>query len=125
MARIRSKDMRPELVVRFLTYRLGYRYRLHSKELPGKPDIVRTRHKQVIFVHGCFWHQHPNPKCLDGRLPKSNRQYWVPKLERNASRDAIAIAALRKAGWKVLVVWECETKNEAKLERKLLRFLTK
>jgi DNA mismatch endonuclease (patch repair protein) len=125
MARIRSKDMRPELIVRSLAHRFGYRFRLHVKELAGKPDIVRKRQKQAIFVHGCFWHQHSDPKCLDGRLPKSNRQYWVPKLERNVSRDALAVAALKKAGWKVLVVWECETKNEAKLERKLLRFLIK
>jgi DNA mismatch endonuclease (patch repair protein) len=123
MRRIRSKDMQPELIVRSLVYRLGARFRLQAKELPGKPDIVRRLHKQAIFVHGCFWHQHSGPTCLDGRLPKSNKAYWVPKLARNVQRDKDAVAALLKMGWKVLIVWECETKKPAKLERKLRKFL--
>lgn len=125
MRRIRSKNMKPELVVRSLIHRHGYRYRLHAKELLGKPDIVRRPYRQAIFVHGCFWHQHADPKCLDGRPPKSNTSYWLPKLARNVQRDADAICALRKAGWKILIVWECETKRLPKLERKLLGFLNK
>lgn len=125
MGRIRSKGMKPERVVGSIVHGLGYRFRLHAKELPGKPDLVRRPNKQAIFVHGCFWHQHSDPKCLDGRLPKSNRQYWVPKLAGNVARDERAITVLKKSGWKVLVIWECETKNPVKLERKLLRFLEK
>lgn len=125
MGRIRSKGMKPEQVVRSIVSGLGYRYRLHAKELLGKPDLVRRLNRQAIFVHGCFWHQHADPKCLDGRMPKSNRQYWVPKLGRNVARDQLAVTTLKKAGWRVLMVWECETKNLAKLERKLLRFLAK
>lgn len=118
-----STNMKPERAVRAIIQSQGCRFRLHAKELPGKPDIVRRPHKQAIFVHGCFWHQHSDARCLDGRLPKSNRGYWVPKLARNVQRDKDAVAALRKMGWKVLVVWECETKNPAKLERKLRKFL--
>ncbi len=123
MRRIRSKDMKPEVAVRSIVHRHGYRFRLHAKELPGKPDIVRRTYKQAIFVHGCFWHQHADPKCLDGRPPKSNTSYWLPKLARNVQRDKDAAAALRKMGWKVLVVWECETKTPARLEKRVLKFL--
>lgn len=123
MRAIRSTGMKPEMAVRSLIHRYGYRFRLHAKELPGKPDIVRRPHRQAIFVHGCFWHQHSDPKCLDGRPPKSNTGYWSGKLARNVQRDKDVLAALKKLGWKVLVIWECETKAPAKLERKLLRFL--
>jgi DNA mismatch endonuclease, patch repair protein len=122
MRRIRSKGMKPERVVGSALHRLGYRFRLHAKELPGKPDIVRRPYKQAIFVHGCFWHQHPKTGCLDGRAPKSNTGYWLPKLARNVERDKQAIAALRASGWKVLVVWECEIKSPAPLERKIRKF---
>lgn len=123
MRRIASKNMKPEIIVRSLVHELGYRFRLHAKELPGKPDIVRRPRRQAVFVHGCFWHQHSDPKCLDGRMPKSRLEYWEPKLSRNVERDAGAIAALRKDGWRVLVVWECETKYPAKLRNRLKRFL--
>lgn len=125
MRRIRSKDMKPEVAVRSVVHRHGYRFRLHAKELPGKPDIVRRPYKQAIFVHGCFWHQHADPKCLDGRPPKSNTGYWLPKLARNVQRDKDAAAALRKMGWKVLVIWECETKTPVRLEKRVLKFLGK
>ena len=94
MRRIRSKDMKPELLVRHLVYSLGYRYRLHRKDLPGKPDLVFGPRRKVIFVHGCFWHLHPDPECVDSRVPKSNTAYWKPKLERNVERDRQHIAAL-------------------------------
>ena len=123
MALIRSTGMKPELVVGSLVHVLGYRFRLHAKELPGKPDIVRRPHRQAILVHGCFWHQHPKTSCLDGRLPKSNTAYWHVKLARNVERDKDCVIALRKLGWKVLVIWECETKDRPKLERKLQKFL--
>lgn len=125
MRRIRSKNMRPEVAVRSIVHRHGYRFRLHAKELPGKPDIVRRPYHQAIFVHGCFWHQHADPKCLDGRPPKSNTGYWLPKLARNVKRDKDAAAALRKMGWKVLVIWECETKTPTRLEKRVLKFLGK
>lgn len=124
MAAIRSKDMKPELKVRSLVHRLGYRYRLHTKDLPGKPDLVFRPRKKVIFVHGCFWHQHAKQSCRDGRAPKSNLGYWAGKLARNIERDARHLAGLRKMGWRVLVVWECETsKLKPALERRLQKFL--
>jgi DNA mismatch endonuclease (patch repair protein) len=124
MRRIRSKNMKPELIVRSAVHRLGYRFRLHARELPGKPDIVRRKHKQAIFVHGCFWHLHPKRGCLDARLPKSNTDYWHEKLNRNVERDENAITSLKKAGWRVLVIWECETKHRQKLEQRLHKFLS-
>ncbi len=123
MAQIRSKDMKPELIVRRLVHSLGYRYRLHRKDLPGKPDLAFGPSQKVIFVHGCFWHQHPDPKCLDGRAPKSNLAYWEPKLKRNLERDRQHTRALCDAGWNMLIVWECETKNLNSLRRRLVRFL--
>lgn len=121
MSLIRSRDTKPELAVRRIVHGMGYRYRLHAKELPSHPDIVfRPRHK-VIFVHGCFWHLHKNcPKC---RLPKSRSDYWQPKLERNAERDREARRLLKRIGWRSLVVWECEIAQPERLARKLRRFL--
>lgn len=124
MARIKSKDTSPELIVRKLAYSIGYRFRLHRKDLPGKPDIVFPSKNKVIFVHGCFWHQHPNKKCLDSRLPKSNRKYWIQKLEKNKIRDDFAKKSLSKLGWKYSVIWECETTKSDKLKRKIYKFLT-
>ncbi|CAN5317352.1 very short patch repair endonuclease [soil metagenome] len=124
MSAIRSKDMKPEMVVRRLVYSLGYRYRLHRKDLPGKPDLVFGPRKRVIFVHGCFWHQHAREACLDGRAPKSNTGYWSPKLAGNVSRDKRNIAALKKMGWNVLVVWECETRKIDRLQTRLRVFLS-
>lgn len=123
MAAIRSKDMRPELLVRRLVFGLGYRYRLHQSGLPGKPDLVFAGRRKVIFVHGCFWHRHPNLACQDARAPKSNLAYWTPKLARNVARDASHARALRRGGWKVLIIWECQTKQAPRLASRLTRFL--
>ena len=123
MAAIRSANTKPELTVRRLVHSLGYRYRLHSKDLPGKPDLVFGPRRKVIFVHGCFWHLHPKKNCLDARYPKSNTAYWTPKLARNTVRDAANVRSLRALGWQALVVWDCETKDAKRLTLKLQRFL--
>lgn len=115
MARIRSLDTAPEIRVRKLAHALGYRFRLHSKHLPGKPDLVFPGRKAVIFVHGCFWHQHSDPRCKDGRRPKSRPEYWDPKLDGNLARDARRQAELKAAGWKVLVIWECQASDTGAL----------
>lgn len=104
MAKIRSKDTKPELLVRRALHRLGFRYRLHARELPGRPDIVLSKHRTIIEVKGCFWHGHT---CIDGRVPKSNREYWLPKLLRNQSRDTANARKLRRLGWSVYSLWEC------------------
>lgn len=123
MRRIKSKDMKPELLVRQMVHGLGHRYRLHRKDLPGKPDLVFGPKRKVIFVHGCFWHGHEREGCLDARRPKSNTGYWNPKLTRNKERDAERIAALEANGWDVLVIWECETKDAKILGSRLRKFL--
>ena len=124
MAAIKSTGTKPELLVRSLVHGMGYRYRLHAKDLPGKPDLVFRPRKKVIFVHGCFWHQHPKQSCRDGRAPKSNLGYWAAKLARNVARDAQHLAALKEMGWRVLVIWECEALGEdEKLARRIARFL--
>ena len=120
MRRIRSRDTRPEMVVRRLVHALGYRYRLHRRDLPGKPDLVFGPRRAVLFVHGCFWHQHD---CQDGRVPSSNRSYWQAKLARNVERDIQVRQELERLGWRVLIVWECETKNEEKLRDLIMSFL--
>jgi DNA mismatch endonuclease (patch repair protein) len=121
MQRIRKTDTKPEMIVRRAVYRMGYRYRLHQSNLPGSPDIVISRHRKVIFVHGCFWHRHD---CADGRkLPRSKPEYWRPKLDRNRRRDEASAAQLREFGWGVLVVWECETKDVRRLNETLAKFL--
>ncbi len=122
MKAIRSKDTSPEMAVRRLVHGMGYRYRLHRKNLPGKPDLVFGPKRKVIFVHGCFWHQHSN--CVDGRKPKSNTGYWSEKLERNVRRDAENRTRLEADGWEVLVVWECETARPEALTARLHAFLT-
>jgi DNA mismatch endonuclease, patch repair protein len=106
MSRIRSKNTKPEKILRSALFKEGLRYRLHSKHLPGKPDIVFPRHKVAVFVHGCFWHLHKG--CRDGRLPKSRLEYWMPKLNRNVERDFSNQNALASQGWNVITVWECE-----------------
>jgi DNA mismatch endonuclease (patch repair protein) len=121
MRLIRSKDTKPELLVRSLTHRLGYRFRLHRKDLPGHPDLVFVSSKKIIFVHGCFWHQHS--RCVDGRLPKTRKSYWTPKLQRNKQRDKQNRAKLKRRGWRYLVVWDCETLNREALQRRLVEFL--
>ncbi len=121
MRAIRSKDMQPELQVRSIVHRLGYRFRLHRKDLPGKPDLVFPSQRKVIFVHGCFWHSHG---CKISHVPKSNVSYWGPKLERNRLRDNGNIEALKKAGWQTLIVWECETADVDSVQERLSMFLT-
>lgn len=123
MRRIRSKGMKPELDVRRLVHGLGYRYRLHVESMPGKPDLVFPVRRKAILVHGCFWHQHLNRGCKIVRKPKSNETYWTKKLKDNASRDAQHLAALRKAGWRVLVIWECQTANLGTLAERIRAFL--
>ena len=121
MRAIRSKGMRPELAVRSLVHRLGFRFRLHRKDLPGKPDLVFVARRKVIFVHGCFWHSHRDCKVV--HTPKSNVGYWGPKLQRNQARDSKNIEALTAAGWKPLVIWECDTADEKVLSQRVERFL--
>ena len=120
MGRIRARDTLPELQVRRTLHKMGYRFRLNRKDLPGKPDIVLPKWKTVIHVHGCFWHGHT---CCEGHVPKSNREYWMPKLKRNIKRDSEHSAELRRLGWSQIVIWECETGSLEKLERHLRREL--
>ena len=121
MARIRKTDTKPELIVRRLVHKLGFGYRIHRSDLPGTPDLAFSRRRKVIFVHGCFWHRH---HCALGRKqPRLRQAYWGPKLHRNVARDAEHISALRAAGWEVLVVWECELRDEAAVTAALASFL--
>lgn len=121
MSRIRSRDTSPEMIVRRMIHGMGYRYRLHVASLPGKPDIVLPRLKRIIDVRGCFWHRHPG--CIDSHVPKSRLDYWAPKLEQNQRRDLVNGRKLRKLGWRVYVVWECQAKDTVTLEKRLARFL--
>lgn len=120
MSRVRSKDTGPEWAVRRLIHRMGYRYRLHRRDLPGTPDLVFPGRRKVVFVNGCFWHGH---KCALGRMPKSRREFWVPKIDGNRRRDARKNAALRAMGWRALTVWECQLTALEKLKNKIRRFL--
>ena len=121
MARIRKVDTKPELVVRKLLHALGFRFRLHRRDLPGNPDIVFPARKKVILVHGCFWHRHT---CSSGRkVPTANRDYWLPKLQRNHARDAQNLSRLHVLGWTTLTLWECELSNSRMLAARLIRFL--
>lgn len=121
MRRIQSKHTSPEMAVRQLVHGMGFRYRLHVAGLPGKPDLVFRRLKKIVEVHGCFWHQHEG--CIDSHIPKSRVGYWRPKLKRNVSRDGANQRELWRLGWKVLVLWECQTKNLAAIQRRIARFL--
>lgn len=123
MRRIRSRNTKPELVVRSCVHRLGYRFRLHDRQLPGSPDLVLRRLRMVIFVHGCFWHRHPG--CKDCSTPKTRTEFWSAKFRANCARDAKATSALSRAGWNVVVVWECETEGLSRLSRRLGRLLSK
>jgi DNA mismatch endonuclease, patch repair protein len=121
MRLIRGHDTKPELVVRSVIHRLGFRFRLHTAELPGRPDIVLSRLKKVVFVHGCFWHQHPG--CPRASLPKTRTLWWKNKLTRNFQRDIENQKCLRRQGWRVLVIWQCKMGDSVQLETVLLRFL--
>jgi DNA mismatch endonuclease (patch repair protein) len=124
MRRIRSKGTSIELTVRRVVHSLGYRYRLHDKALPGIPDLVFRPRQKIIFVHGCFWHQHQAEFCAIVRRPKSNQAYWFSKLERNKNRDAEHVAGLEQAGWEVLTLWECEVAGPRdQLESRITSFL--
>lgn len=121
MSRIRSRDTAPELAVRKVLYRMGYRYRLHSAIVPGKPDIVLTKFKSVIFVHGCFWHRHSG--CKFAYTPKSREEFWTKKFEANVRRDEVVKKQLSELGWRILIIWECETKSSDIIENRLRGFL--
>jgi len=114
MSRIRGKNTAPELIVRSILHRMGFRFRLHSKHLPGRPDIVLSKHSTVVFVHGCFWHQHKG--CRKCTLPASNKSFWRRKLERNVVRDKLQCQNLVRLGWRVMVIWECQTKDPHHIE---------
>lgn len=121
MSRVRGKNTTPELLVRRLVHRMGYRFRLHRSDLPGKPDLAFPARRKIIFIHGCWWHHHD---CRSGRkLAQTNVEYWSAKIARNAKRDARAVRELRALGWRTLVVWECETRRGCQLENRIVRFL--
>ncbi len=120
MAKVRSQDTKPEVLVRSLIHRMGFRFRLHNKHLPGNPDIVLPRHKKIVFVHGCFWHQHEG--CPHAARPASNIAYWNKKLDGNVRRDRANLEKLAALGWRVLVIWECETRNREQLILRLQEF---
>lgn len=125
MSLVKSKDTKPELFLRGLVHRLGFRYRLHDKNLPGKPDLVFSSRKKIIFLHGCFWHRHQSQNCKLARLPKSKLDFWLPKLEQNRKRDIRIRKELEQIGWQVLVVWECQLNNCSIIASKITKFLTK
>jgi DNA mismatch endonuclease, patch repair protein len=121
MRAVKSSDTRPEIAVRRIAHRLGYRFRLHRKDLPGKPDLVFPRRRKVVFVHGCFWHSHD---CARGRrIPRNNAEYWRAKIGRNGVRDTANMVALRALGWRAAVVWECELRKPSRVAKRLARFL--
>lgn len=122
MRKVRSKDTKPEMVVRKLIFSMGYRYRLHDRKLPGTPDLVFPGRKKVIFVHGCFWHQHDG--CKLARMPKSRMPFWTTKLSMNRERDDRNMAYLTELGWSVLVIWECQLQNPSRISDTVTRFLS-
>ena len=122
MSRIRGKDTKPELIVRATLHRLGYRFRLHRRDLPGRPDIILPRHRTVILVHGCFWHRHA--RCKYAYTPKSNLPFWQAKFDGNIRRDRVAVRRLRKLDWRVVVIWECQVADVQRLAQRLITSLT-
>ncbi|MFZ5834844.1 MAG: very short patch repair endonuclease [Pseudomonadota bacterium] len=121
MQAVKSKNTKPEIAVRLMTHAMGFRYRLHRKDLPGKPDLVFASRRKIIFVHGCFWHGH---NCRRGaRTPKTNRLYWQDKIVRNKARDGKARRALSNLGWQVLTIWECKLAKPESVQKKIARFL--
>jgi DNA mismatch endonuclease (patch repair protein) len=121
MRAVRGRNTRPEIRIRQMLHGLGYRFRLHQSDLPGKPDIVLPRLRKAIYVHGCFWHQHKG--CRRATVPQSNRAFWRKKLSRNAVRDSKQLSLIRKRGWRAMVVWECQLKREDRLKSTIERFL--
>jgi len=121
MRKVGSKDTTPEMIVRKIAYKLGYRYRLHRKELPGNPDLAFIGRRKVIFVHGCFWHGHS--MCKRARIPKTNRAYWSDKISKNTRRDEASLLALREMGWRAMVIWECELHDLRTLPMRIKEFL--
>ena len=123
MSRVGGKDTKPELAVRSMLHRMGFRFRLHRPDLPGKPDIVLPKYKKVVFVHGCFWHGHKG--CPRAKRPTTNSRFWETKLNKNMERDKKNLAALNAMGWEALIVWTCEVKDTERLQRTLAKFLTR
>jgi DNA mismatch endonuclease Vsr len=123
LAAVAGKDTTPELLVRRLLFRMGYRFRLHRRDLPGTPDIVLSGRRRIVEVRGCFWHRHPDPGCRNAVLPKVRADWWAAKLARNVVRDAENLAALQAAGWSVLVLWECEVRDQVSTAARLRSFL--
>ena len=123
MSRVRSRNTKPEMLVRRMAHEMGYRYRLHRRDLPGSPDLVFPARRKVIFVHGCFWHRHPDPTCRLARLPKSKLDFWGPKLETNRKRDERNLALLLGFEWDTLEIWECQTKDHELLGARIREFL--
>ncbi len=122
MTAIRGKNTKPEMIVRLLTHRMGYRFRLHRKDLAGKPDLVFASRRKIVFVHGCFWHQHPG--CRFATRPATRSEFWAEKLDGNRERDIRTERELREAGWDVLVIWECEVGDLLGLEHRIHSFLS-
>lgn len=123
MRAVKGKDTKPEMAVRRMVHAAGYRYRLHRKDLPGKPDLAFGQRRKAVFVHGCFWHQHLDAMCRRARMPLTRSDYWRPKLERNKERDARNMADLNHLGWDVLVIWECWLKDTERTSSALKAFL--
>jgi DNA mismatch endonuclease (patch repair protein) len=121
MSRVRAKDTKPEMIVRRLVHSLGYRYRLHGRNLPGNPDLVFAGRSKVLFVHGCFWHRHSAKTCALARLPKSRLDFWLPKLESNWKRDRRNRYKLTQLGWEALVIWECQMADLERLETRIVK----
>ena len=121
MSHISGKNTKPEILVRSLLHRMGYRFRIHKKDLPGRPDICLPKHKKVIFVHGCFWHGHEN--CPRSKRPTTNVEFWNKKIDGNIERDRENIKKLKRLGWQTLTIWTCEIKNQEELKNKLISFI--
>ncbi len=123
MSAVRGQGTGPELAVRRMLHAMGYRYRLHRRDLPGRPDVVLPGRRKVVMVHGCFWHQHPSLTCRAARVPRTRQEYWAPKLARNVERDRRVLAALAAAGWDIIVIWECELADAVAVAERLAAFL--
>ena len=122
MAQVKDRNTKPEMLVRRLLHGMGYRFRLHRKDLPGKPDIVLPKHRKIIFINGCFWHGHPG--CKRATRPANNREFWDNKIDGNITRDARNTEALTAAGWEVLIVWECQIRDQEQLKKLLSSFIS-